>query len=99
MTDWFRMTENATRLWSMSIETWGASAFVIARRSAMLGNALVDPKGADLKEFGRMFPEKIDAFSKGMRDAASAEDPVEACKRALEPIHRRATSNARRLAE
>lgn len=85
------------RLWTMSVETMTASGFVIARRSMMIGNAAFYPATLDMNELRRMVPEKFDAAVRGMVGAASARNPIEAASRALEPVHKRVTANARRL--
>jgi hypothetical protein len=85
------------RLWRMSMETWSASMVVIAERSAIMGNAAMFPTARDMQEFGRMVPEKMDAFTRSMMGAARARDPIEAAENALAPVHARVTSNARRL--
>ncbi len=97
MVDWWRSGPQMVQLWRMSMETWSASMVVIAERSAMMGNAAMFPAAMDMQEFGRMVPEKMDAFARGMIGAASARDPLEAAANALAPVHHRVTSNARRL--
>lgn len=62
------------RLWSVSAEmaTTGlraaemlaASAFVVARRSALIDQATRTPLDADVAELSRMVPEKVDAFTR-----------------------------------
>jgi hypothetical protein len=85
------------RLWTMSVETWSATAVVLAKRSAMLGNAAWFPAALDMRELGRMVPEKVDAVSRGVIAAAGARDPLDAATRMLAPVHARVTRNARRL--
>ncbi|MBA4759163.1 hypothetical protein [Sphingosinicella sp.] len=97
MVDWWSSGPQMVRLWRMSMETWSASMVVIAERSAMMGNAAMFPTARDVQEFGRMVPEKMDAFTRSMMGAARARDPIEAAENALAPVHARVTSNARRL--
>lgn len=97
MVDWWRSGPQMVRLWRMSVETWSASVVVIAERSVMIGNAAIFPAAFDTQEFGRMVPEKLDAFTRGMMGAARARDPIEAAENALAPVHSRVTANARRL--
>ncbi|MEA3538336.1 MAG: hypothetical protein U9R73_04315 [Pseudomonadota bacterium] len=97
MVDWWSSGPQMVRLWRMSMETWSASMVVIAERSAIMGNAAMFPTARDMQEFGRMVPEKMDAFTRSMMGAARARDPIEAAENALAPVHARVTSNARRL--
>ncbi|MEM8826568.1 MAG: hypothetical protein AAF205_06870 [Pseudomonadota bacterium] len=82
------------RMWN---ETMAASAVVLAKRAGILYGAAENPMYADLHEIGRMMPEKLDAFGRGLADAGRARDPMEAAERMLKPVHARATANARRL--
>ena len=45
-------------------ETMTASGDVMAKRSAIIGQAMRTPLKADYAELGRMVPEKMDAFSR-----------------------------------
>lgn len=89
-----------TRMMSVSAlwtETMTASAYVMHRRAHILYGAAENPLDADLAEIGRMVPEKLDAFGRGLADMGRASDPLDAAERLLKPVHARATSNARRL--
>lgn len=97
MVNWWRASADMTRLWRMSMETWSAAAYVVGQRSTMMGNAALYPASLDMRELGRMVPEKFDAFSRGMASAASGRDPIDAATRALAPVHKSVTANARRL--
>jgi len=87
----------ALKLWRMGLETWLASLYVIAERSRRIGVAAFFPAAFDPAEFGRMVPEKADAWTEAMFGLARARTPLEAAARTLTPLHRRATANARRL--
>lgn len=78
-------------------ETLTASAFVMHRRMRMICDAGASPSPADMAEFGRMLPEKTDAFYRAFSGASRARDPLEALENLVKPIHSRATGNARRL--
>ncbi|MBZ6377666.1 MULTISPECIES: hypothetical protein [Pacificimonas] len=67
------------------------------RRTGLMWSAAEDPLNADLDELGRMVPEKAAAFYEGLSDMGRARDPLDAAERLLDPIHKRATANARRL--
>ena len=81
-------------LWT---ETLAESAYVMNRRMQVLFGAASDPAKADLREIGRMVPEKADAFYRAFSDAGSARDPLDAAERFVQPIHKRVKANARRL--
>ncbi len=85
---------DVTLMWG---ETVTASAYVISRRANILYGAAENPLMADMAEIGRMIPEKMEAFGKGLSDMGKASTPLEAAERLLKPVHARATSNARRL--
>jgi len=53
--------------WLRGLETLQASQTVIAVRSGKMRDAANAPLDADLAEFARMVPEKIDAFSRSAR--------------------------------
>lgn len=53
--------------WLGGLETLQASQSVIAARSGKIRDAAGAPMDADLVEFARMVPEKIDAFSRSAR--------------------------------
>jgi len=53
--------------WLRGFETLQASQSVIAARSGKMRDAASAPLDADLAEFARMVPEKIDAFSRSAR--------------------------------
>ncbi len=55
--------DRAARTARAGQETAEASAQVIARRLAVLGEALADPLNADHAELGRMGTEKVEAFT------------------------------------
>lgn len=95
--NWWRAGADMTRLWRMSFETWSAATYVITERTAMMQNATCFPASFDMVEFGRMVPEKVDAFGRGMASAALARNPIEAASRALAPVHASARANAKRL--
>ncbi|MGB3723102.1 MAG: hypothetical protein WA979_09835 [Pacificimonas sp.] len=78
-------------------ETLTASSYVLARRANILYGAAENPLNADMAEIGRMIPEKMDAFGRGLSDMGRASCPLDAAGRLLKPIHARATANAKRL--
>lgn len=66
-TAWSRMVAAGMDMqstWLRGIETMQASGVVIGARSAKMRNAVRSPMQADLAEFARMVPEKVDAFSR-----------------------------------
>ncbi|MHB9880486.1 hypothetical protein ACSMXM_12625 [Pacificimonas sp. ICDLI1SI03] len=81
-------------LWS---ETLTASAYVLSRRANILYGAAENPLKADMAEIGRMIPEKMDAFGRGLADMGRAETALDAAERLLKPVHAAVTANARRL--
>ncbi|HEY0424107.1 MAG TPA: phasin family protein [Rhodopila sp.] len=72
--------EAATRNANSSNDLALAAAQVIARRAALGLAAIFDPMGADHVEFGRMVPEKVEAFSAAgmimMRHATQAGEQI-----------------------
>jgi hypothetical protein len=50
--------------WTSIGEAMSASHSVVQRRSALIGDAVRNPFKADTREFSRMVPEKISAFSR-----------------------------------
>jgi len=66
-TTWSRMVAVGLDLqttWLRSLETVQASQTVIAARTDKMRDAATSPMQADLAEFGRMVPEKLDAFGR-----------------------------------
>jgi ABC-type taurine transport system substrate-binding protein len=53
--------------WLRGIETLQASQSVIGARTDKMRQAVGSPMEADLTEFARMVPEKVDAFSRSAR--------------------------------
>jgi hypothetical protein len=75
---------------------------VIAHRTARMLSAGANPSVRDQLEFQRMSTEKVFAFweSVGAMTMAAWLTPFSAAKilaKGMDPIHRRATANARRL--
>ena len=96
---------DALELWRRTAETMMASAIVVDRRTRMMtsGRPLTPFEWAEL---GLMVPEKIAAF--GLANLAIAEAWLAGTAgagaswaatwaKALDPVHSRATANARRL--
>ena len=70
LTAWSRMFAAGLDMqsnWLRGFETLQASQSVIAARSSKMRDAASAPLDADLAEFARMVPEKIDAFSRSAR--------------------------------
>lgn len=93
--------QDAFSFWQRAAETAAASAFVIDRRTRLMTPGRV-PTPADLAEMAMMVPEKLAAF--GLAGIAWSEAWLAmgaagwgAAGAALDPIHARATANARRL--
>lgn len=74
------LLEVATRNAHSSNDLAAAATRIIARRAALGLAAMFDPMGADHAEFGRMVPEKVEAFSAAgmimMRQATQAGEQV-----------------------
>lgn len=94
-------TQDALRFWQHAVETVGASAYVIDKRSRMMTTGRV-PTPADIAELGMMVTEKLTAF--GLANLAMTQSMLAgtaaswgAAGEALAPIHARATANAKRL--
>ena len=92
---------DAFTFWQRAAETMTASAFVIDRRTRLMAPGRV-PTPADAAEIGLMVSEKLAAFglaNLAMINAwfAGTAASWATCGEALEPIHARATANARRL--
>ena len=72
--------EVATRNANSGNEVAAAAAQIIAKRAALGLAAVFDPMGADHAEFGRMVPEKVEAFSAAgmimMRQVAQAGEQI-----------------------
>jgi uncharacterized membrane protein YebE (DUF533 family) len=94
---WHRLPADLARIWHMSVETWVAAVVVVSKRNTMMANAMLFPASFDAQEFGRMVPEKVDVFLRGMAATARADGPIDATIAALTPVHARVTANARRL--
>ncbi len=80
MTSISGVLEVATRNANSSNDLAVAAGQVIARRVALGMSAMFDPMGADHAEFGRMLPEKVEAFSAAgmimMQQATQAAEQI-----------------------
>jgi ABC-type taurine transport system substrate-binding protein len=80
-TAWSRMVAAGMDMqstWLLGIETIQASGAVIGARSGKMRDAMGSPVQADLAEFARIVPEKVDALSRSgsavTRDAMAMHD-------------------------
>ena len=85
-----------------AVELSIAAPQVIAHRTARMLAAGANPDARDRREFQRMGTEKVFAFWESMNAMywAAWLTPWSAAKimaKGLDPVHRRATANARRL--
>lgn len=69
-TAWSRMVAAGLDMqstWLRSVETLQASRTVIGARTDLMRGAIASPMKADVAEFARMVPEKVEAFSQSAR--------------------------------
>jgi hypothetical protein len=70
---------------------------VIARRTARMLTSGFPPPAREVREFHRMWAEKVDGFSRAAVVLVTLKPGPETLERALEPIRTRVRANARRL--
>jgi hypothetical protein len=77
---WPRMmsaTLEMQRHWLQTVETLSAASSVVQARGDLMNDAVRSPFTADIGEFSRMIPEKMDAFGRSgqsvMRDVAGMQ--------------------------
>ncbi len=70
---------------------------VIARRTARMVISGFPPPAREVREFHRMWAEKVDGFSRAAVVLVTSKPGPETLGRALEPIRTRVRANARRL--
>ncbi len=62
--DFFALATSALKFWTQFGEAAAASGTVLAKRGAILDEAMRNPLGADHAELGRLMPEKLSAFGR-----------------------------------
>ncbi|GAA4988705.1 hypothetical protein WHI96_21090 [Pseudonocardia tropica] len=70
---------------------------VIARRTARMLTSGFPPPAREVREFHRMWAEKVDGFSRAAVVLVTSKPGPETVVRALEPLRTRVRANARRL--
>ncbi|WP_224391357.1 hypothetical protein [Pseudonocardia sp. ICBG1293] len=70
---------------------------VIARRTARMLTSGFPPPAREVREYHRMWTEKVDGFSRAAVVLATSTPGPATVERALEPIRTRVRANARRL--
>lgn len=92
-----RLVPATTRALRSLTEIAVFAPLVVARRTARMLTSGFPPPAREVREFHRMWAEKVDGFSRAAVVLATSPPGAATLGRALEPIRTRVRANARRL--